>query len=286
MKIGLILGGGGEVGIAWEIGVLAALEKEAGFKPSASSVIAGTSAGAIVGAYAAQGRSMRGLVDLERRGNGVPVGAGFNGREVNLNIPEDVIRALMSNEGTLEARGARVGRIALQAKVSLDQETFINGFREMTNGDEWPNIDFRPTAVNAETGETKLWNKDSGIGFAAAVASSCSVPGIFPPVEFGGNHFIDVPRRPFSADLIKSQYLDAIVFIGLILPILANNNEQKEELAVQAAGGHLATVTITGGPGIDSISANLLDHSARKRAVEVGLDDGRHAVALVKALMK
>ena len=58
MRVGLILGGGGEVGIAWEIGVLAALEQDAGFIASTSAVIAGTSAGAIVGAYAAQGRSM------------------------------------------------------------------------------------------------------------------------------------------------------------------------------------------------------------------------------------
>jgi hypothetical protein len=58
MRVGLIPGGGGEVGIAWEIGVLAALEQDAGFIASTSAVIAGTSAGAIVGAYAAQGRSM------------------------------------------------------------------------------------------------------------------------------------------------------------------------------------------------------------------------------------
>jgi hypothetical protein len=32
MKVGLILGGGGEVGDAWEIGVVAALESEAGFE--------------------------------------------------------------------------------------------------------------------------------------------------------------------------------------------------------------------------------------------------------------
>ena len=53
MRVGLILGGGGEVGIAWEIGVLAALEKQAGFRANACEVIAGTSAGAIVGAYVA-----------------------------------------------------------------------------------------------------------------------------------------------------------------------------------------------------------------------------------------
>jgi NTE family protein len=286
MKIGLILGGGGEVGIAWEIGVLAALEKEAGFKASTSRVIAGTSAGAIVGAYVAQGRSANDLVKLELAGQGVPVGAGFGGAAATLpNIPQDIIVALMSTDGTLEERGARLGRLALQAKVGLDEKTFVGGFREMVGTDAWPQVDFRPTAVNTETGATTLWDSRSGIALDAAVASSCSVPGIFPPVGFGGHHYIDVPRRPFAADLIKSGSLDAVIFIGLILPILANNNDQRTELE-RAAGSRLRTASITGGPGIAAISANLLDHSARARAVQVGLEDGGHAAAAVKALLR
>jgi NTE family protein len=286
MRVGLILGGGGEVGIAWEIGVLAALEKEAGFGASRSEVIAGTSAGAIVGAYVAQGRAMSELAELDREGKGIPVGAGFGGKEGKPTLTEDIIKALMSTEGTLEERGARLGKLALRAKVSLDEPSFVAGFRAMLGKDEWPGTDFRPTAVNTETGQTILWDRHSGIGFAAAVASSCSVPGVFPPVGFARHHYIDVPRRPFSTELVKSQSLDAIIFVGLNLPILANNNEQKSELDKQAAGGSLATVTITGGPGVASIGADLMDHAARVRAVEVGLEDGRRAAAAVKAVLR
>ena len=293
MKVGLILGGGGEVGIAWEIGVLAALQRETGFEAASSEVIAGTSAGAIVGAYAAQGRAMPELAELEQRGEGLPVGAGFGAEPAaagddsqagSTAIPEEIVSALMSTEGTLEERGARLGELALRASVPLDEAVFVDGFRTMLGGDAWPSVDFRPTTVNAESGETTLWDRRSGIGLAAAVASSCAVPGVFPPVEFGGRHFIDVPRRPFARDLVKSESLDAIIFVGLILPILANNNEQKDELAEQAAGGGLEVVTVTGGPGVDSIGADLLDHSARVRAVEVGLDEGRRAADAVTAI--
>jgi NTE family protein len=286
MRVGLILGGGGEVGIAWEIGVLAALEKEAGFSAKACDVIAGTSAGAIVGAYVAQGQSVIELAALDHAGKGVRIGAGFGGKaEARPIIPQEIIAALMSTEGTLEQRGASLGRLALQAKVGLDETTFIRGFRKMVGTDEWPRVDFRPTAVNTETGATVLWDSLSGIGLDAAVASSCSVPGVFPPVGFGGHHYIDVPRRPFGGDLIESKSLDAIVFVGLILPILANNNEQKTELE-NAAGGRLRTATITGGPLVAGISEDLLDHSARVRAVQVGLEDGRQAAAAVKALLR
>jgi NTE family protein len=282
MRVGLVLGGGGEVGVAWEIGVLAALEHDAGFNPSTSTVIAGTSAGAAVGAYVAQARAMSELVELERSGQGARIGAapGAASRE----IPADIIAALMSTEGTLEERAAHLGKLALEAPVDLDQATFVGGFQEILGTSDWPAADFRPTTVNAETGQTTLWDRNSGIGLSAAVASSCAVPGVFPPVEFGGRHYIDVPRRPFSGELVESNSLDAIIFVGLILPILANNNEQKDELARQAADGRLAIVTVTGGPGVASIGADLLDHSARPRAVEVGLEDGRHVADAVKAL--
>lgn len=286
MRIGLILGGGGEVGIAWEIGVLAALEKETGFRASACEVIAGTSAGAIVGAYAAQGRSLVELADLDRAGKGIPVGAGFGGKAgARPIIPPDIIAALMSTDGTLEDRGVRLGRLALQARVSVDEETFVGGFRTMLGTDAWPRVDFRPTAVDTDTGATVLWDHRSGIGLAAAVASSCAVPGVFPPVGFGPHHYIDVPRRPFSSELIESKSLDAVVFVGLILPILANNNDQKTELE-KTAGGRPRTAAVTGGPGVAEISGDLLDHSARVRAVEVGLEDGARTAAVVKAILQ
>ena len=49
--------------------------------------------------------------------------------------------------------------------------------------------------------------------------------------------------------------------------------------------GRLRTMTVTGGPGIADISADLQDHSARVRAVQVGLEDGRSAARAVKALL-
>ena len=229
------------------------------------------------------------LADLERQGKGVPVGAGFaaeprGGEREPRTIPEDIITALMSTEGTLEERGARLGKLALQAPVSLDEVTFVAGFQTMLGNDEWPDVDFRPTTVETESGRTTLLDKSSGIGFAAAVASSCAVPGVFPPVGFAGHHFIDVPRRPFSGDLVRAKSLDAIIFVGLILPILANNNEQKDELAEQAASGGLGVATVTGGAGVSEVGTDLLDYAVRPRAGEVGLEDGQHAAEAVREL--
>ena len=47
--IGLVLGAGGVVGQAYQVGVLAALEREAGWDPREAAIIVGTSAGSVTG---------------------------------------------------------------------------------------------------------------------------------------------------------------------------------------------------------------------------------------------
>jgi hypothetical protein len=84
---------------------------------------------------------------------------------------------------------------------------------------------------------------------------------------------------------VESKSLDVVIFVGLILPILANNNEQKDELDHLASEGHLRIATISGGAGVAAIGDDLLDHSARLRAAEVGFEDGRRVSDEVKALL-
>lgn len=55
MRRALVLGGGGPVGVAWEIGLAAGLEQER-VRLVDADLIVGTSAGSIVGAMLALGR--------------------------------------------------------------------------------------------------------------------------------------------------------------------------------------------------------------------------------------
>ena len=57
----LVLGGGGPVGIAWEVGLAAGLE-EGGVKIADANRIVGTSAGSFAGAALASGRPAEALV--------------------------------------------------------------------------------------------------------------------------------------------------------------------------------------------------------------------------------
>jgi NTE family protein len=58
------------------------------------------------------------------------------------------------------------------------------------------------TAVDAETGEPTVFVKDSGVDLVDAVAASCAVPGVWPPVTIDGHRYIDGGvRSGTNADL-------------------------------------------------------------------------------------
>ena len=59
-RSGLVLGGGGITGIAWELGLLAGLA-EAGVDLANADLIVGTSAGSVVGAQIASGTAVEAL---------------------------------------------------------------------------------------------------------------------------------------------------------------------------------------------------------------------------------
>jgi NTE family protein len=279
-RVGIVLGGGGETGVAWQTGVLAALGK-AGLNPTTTEVVVGTSAGALAGSYFSAGLDLDQLVEKERKGDvatsPLPAGEGMTA------IPTEVVAALSSTQGTVEERGRKVGALAMKAPTPITSADLVAYVSTMLPGPDWPALDFRPTSVNAETGKTVLWTKADGVPLAAAVASSAAVPGFLPTVEINGQHYIDAPRTSFSAGLVKEKDLDAIIYIGMPTPNLSNTVEE-EALDLLEAGG-LGVVRITGGEGSEEIIRNALDPKVRPRAVELGLRDGAAAASAVAAVL-
>ncbi len=205
MNTGLILGGGGWVGIAWETGVLAALGEHAGFTPSACSVAVGTSAGAYVAAMAMGGVDLAERVRAEQSGalltplaplpeptrdTTTDTGGGTSA------VPPEIMRLMLSPEGPSTERARAIGRLAMAATRDRDQDAAVHTLRSVLPLSAWPEGDLRITSVRCETGETVSWTRSDGIDLATAVASSCAVPGFFPPVRFDGAHYCDAPASP------------------------------------------------------------------------------------------
>ena len=58
-------------------------------------------------------------------------------------------------------------------------------------GVEWPGHGFACTAHDVESGALTVWDEAAGVPLDRAVASSCSVPGLFPPITVAGRRYMD-----------------------------------------------------------------------------------------------
>ena len=197
MNVGLILGGGGVVGIAWEIGVMAGLREHAGFDPLTMSLIVGTSAGSVAGAQVALGHDLDELVARQQRTRRSPRSQKSSPPRAPgapSVVPNDIMRLMISGDAPMEERTIAIGKLAIDADVALGEAEYVESFRSLLGTDEWPEIDLCVTTAECETGRSILWSKADGIDLLRAVASSCAIPGWFPPVEFAGHRYIDAPR--------------------------------------------------------------------------------------------
>jgi NTE family protein len=121
---------------------------------------------------------------------------------------------------------------------------------------------------------------------ATAVAASCAVPTIFPPVEHHGRHYTDGPRGPFIADLTAEKELDAIVFVGprLVPPGFEGADEHAELDALESKGMPMAR--ITGGDRLFGMLTRLMDPSSVPEAAEIGREDGAADAADVRRVVQ
>ncbi|UNS98136.1 patatin-like phospholipase family protein [Streptomyces tubbatahanensis] len=179
----LVLGGGGPVGGAWMVGVLAGLT-EAGVELDRADVVIGTSAGAIFGARVLGGESPRALYERQLAGE----------ERIDLEVSAaQTFRFLWAACATRDSRRSaqRLGRAALAAPVGHEGGA-LDAVRPLLGGERpWPERALRIAAVDAQSGEVETFGSDSSLSLLEAVAASCAVPLVWPPVSAAGRRWLD-----------------------------------------------------------------------------------------------
>ena len=229
-SIGLVLGAGGVVGQAYQAGVLAALEREAGWDPRDASVIVGTSAGSVTGAALRIGVPASDLaaslygVRTSRRGGVIlrrilPTDAGP--------LPTPTLAALLRPWGlpspALLVRLARrplafrpdVAAMTLVPRGLLDISDRARGLDELI-GDRWPD-GLRICAVRRSDGGRVVFGRDGAptARLASSVLASCAIPGYFRPVTIDGVEYIDGGvHSATNADVLRSDRLDLVIVVS------------------------------------------------------------------------
>jgi NTE family protein len=262
-RTALVLGGGGITGIAWEIGVLAGLA-EAGVDLSGADLVVGTSAGSVVGAQLACGAELEAMYARQLE----PPAREKTARMTRGNLARYAWAMLTSRGRDVEFR-RRVGALALAAEraglTPSEQERLdVIGSRLVSR--EWPERSLVITAVDAQTGEFRTFDRDSGVPLLHAVAASCAVPGVYPPVTVGDRRYVDGGMRS-TANADLAQGYDRLVVlapiprgVGPMASVDAQVTGMISRVAVVSPDKNSRT----------AIGRNVLDPAARAPSAEAG----------------
>ncbi|TFV56545.1 patatin-like phospholipase family protein [Geodermatophilus sp. DF01-2] len=262
-RTALVLGGGGITGIAWEIGVLAGLA-EAGTDLTGADLVVGTSAGSVVGAQIASGAGLETLYARQLE----PPTDEKAARMTRAALARYAWAVLRSRGRDVEFR-RRVGALALAAEKAgltpTEQERLdVIGSRLLST--EWPDRDLRITAVDAETGEFRALDRSSGVPLLQAVAASCAVPGVYPPVTIDGRRYVDGGMRSAANADLADGY-DRVV----VLAPIPRGVGPLASVDAQVTGMVARVAVVSPDEGSRrAIGRNVLDPAARAGSARAG----------------
>jgi NTE family protein len=271
---GLVLGGGGVTGVAWEIGMIAGL-RCAGVDLGVADAMVGTSAGSVVGVQLCSGLETEELYERQLEPT-TPEVVATMGRRVQLGYG----RALLGSRHDLAGFGRRIGALAIAAErrggiMSAEDRRAVIRYRLPSL--DWPERDLRVTVVDAHTGEFRVITASDGVPLLDAVTASCAVPGVYPPVPIGDRLYVDGGvRSAANADVIDGcARIVALTPLARVAGPISTTRSQLDALGVPS-------VLIS--PDAESVAAigpNVLDPSARAATARAGRRQGEAVAAEV-----
>jgi NTE family protein len=179
---------------------------------------------------------------------------------------------------------AELGQVALLTKT-IPEATFVARFAGMFGESAaWPER-FACTAVNVRDGAFKMWTRVDGVALERAVASSCSVPAVFPPIALGDSLWMDGGVRSWTNADCAAGHRRVIVLAVVVpeQPARVTPALERELAAIESAGGTAALV-VPDAQGLAVFGPNLLDARRSEAVIEAGIAQGRSEAARLKAL--
>jgi len=278
----LVLGGGGTTGIAWEMGILQGLH-DGGIAVIDADLVVGTSAGSVVGSQITSGVALedlyaRQLQPLEQTKEQVV--------QFDLN---KIIPVFTAGSGAPDAQTARarIGAAAL-AMTDVPEEERLEIIASRLPVREWPHKQrLVITSVNAQTGEWVAFDREAGVPLALAVAASCAVPGVYPPITIGKYRYIDGGMRSGTNADIATGYQRVLILRAETLDVSALDPQTpfetfESELAKLQQSGSRYLVITPNEASTEARGPNPLDASRRALAAAAGREQGRLLAESVK----
>jgi NTE family protein len=226
VRIGLVLGAGGSLGVAYHGAVLGTIEDVTGWDPRTAQVIVGTSAGSITGSMLRAGLTAGDLMSISES---LPL--SVQGRELAAigrpHRPRPQPRHLLQVRPMADPLGVVHGVThphthspgALVAAVmpsgGIPTDVISAGIDAMYAG-TWPLDALWLCAVDLRHGHRVVFGRPGcpAPTVGQAVAASCAIPGYFQPVAIGGRRYVD-------GGVWSMTNLDVLAEVGLDLVIVS-----------------------------------------------------------------
>ena len=277
----LVLGGGGVAGIAWETGVLRGIADESPAAARAlldSDVLVGTSAGSAVATQIGSGCSLEDLFKRQIQESSAEIDPG----NVIDNVVELFLQAVADPHSTVTQKRQRIGAVAL-ATETLPEPVRRDVIAQRLPSQHWSDRVLRVTAIDISTGKLVIFDRDSGAKLIDAVAASCAVPGVWPPVTIGERRYMDGGIGSTINLHVADDCDTAVVLVpaGESAPSSFGEGPASEI----AAFGGTALGLFADDESLAAFGSNPLDPRCRIASAEAGRAQGRREALAVAAFL-
>lgn len=260
-------------GIAWETGVLAGLAAE-GIDANTADLVVGTSAGSTVAAQFGSGLAPADLLARQ-------TDPGLQNAElspIGLSTAEVMEHwaGLMERFTDPDELRRQVGDFAIGATtVSEAERRAVVAGRLPSH--EWPDRRMDIITVDAETGAVMTIDRACGIDLVDAVAASCAVPGVWPPVTINGHRYVDGGVRTLSNADFAAGYDRVLILAPMADPVLG---EQVKVLECAARVEVIAPDEVS----LAAFGLDPLDPDVRAPSAQAGYAQGQKVAELIASL--
>ncbi|MGW7528913.1 patatin-like phospholipase family protein [Streptomyces sp. NPDC054783] len=257
----LVLGGGGPVGGAWLTGVLAGLA-EAGIDLGSADVVIGTSAGAVFGSRLRCGVPASELYERQLSGADavrLPVTA------------RQTARFLWAALGSRDPQRSveRLARAALRAGTGPESDVFDTVGALLGDVRDWPGRGLRITGVDVRTGRLEVFDSRSGVTLLEAVAASCAVPVVWPPVTVAGRRWMDGGSRS-TANLQLARGYRRVLAVVPVPRAVGPHPSASQQAAELSDGGARVILLCPDRAARRAMGHNMADDTRRAAAARAG----------------
>jgi NTE family protein len=220
VRVALVLGAGGLVGVAHHVGVLRALESGLGFVPDKADLVVGTSAGAVIAGYVRSGWSTE---DLWQRVSSLNDASPVSPAGGPVKLARRVVGSTY-----VAARSAMPGpsNLLLPGVPRLLRRAFPGGLFTMGAAPrllesdlpaEWPARPLWLCAVDFDAGRRVVLGRGGApdVALPRAILASCAIPGVYPPVRIAGQSLVDGGVHSLTnLDLVRSFGCDLAICVA------------------------------------------------------------------------